>query len=672
MDAITGKTVLKEAVPASRAGAPAHPLGYVPAIDGLRAVAVLSVVAYHVDHGWLPGGLAGVDLFFVISGFVVTASLAGRASGRPGADFAAFYARRVVRIVPALAASLLAVFALAMLFIPERGLGEHGVGAGLSAFAGFSNLFLYANLGDYFAPRSALDPFAHTWSLGIEEQFYLLLPLALWLTLRRERGSGAPWRALAAVGLVSAASLLLYARDAGSDPRAVFYLTRYRLWELGAGVLLCLGMPLWLGRLRALRPALAALAWGAGVAGLAWFLVRYPGAHLGMPPLVLPVGASVLLVALCCARPADLPARLLESRPAVAVGLASYSLYLWHWPLLALARWTFGLDTPLKLSATLAAVAFAAFLSYRFVERPAAAAQRAGRLPPRRALVAGPAALAVAAAAAFLLVHYRPISLLTPMPEIRDGDPRGCVTHDARAFAGGTLEAWSPCGGGRSALFVLGDSHAWTYRPLLPAAAGQARRPVRLYYLFACAFPRLAVSGMTPPYCGRFQEAAIRDIAAAARPGDTIFIASRYVAPPGRAPSPQSEAAALREADRLVAALAAAGARLVFEAPKPVFPAAPFRCIDWFNRMNPACRGGFAVTEGETRAMRAAPLAALRRLAARAPGAIVWDPLPLLCPRYPCGAIQQGRFVFLDDNHLSLEGVARVAPSLESALAPPP
>lgn len=148
---------------------------YIPAIDGIRAIAVLAVMVYHLNASWLPGGFAGVDVFFVISGYVVARSLAGRTNEPFGRFLLGFYSRRIRRIVPALLVCLLATTMLTILFIPESWLSSTTSQVGLYAFFGLSNFALVWFQDDYFSPRAEFNPFVHTWSLGVEEQFYSLL-----------------------------------------------------------------------------------------------------------------------------------------------------------------------------------------------------------------------------------------------------------------------------------------------------------------------------------------------------------------------------------------------------------------------------------------------------------------------------------------------------------------
>jgi peptidoglycan/LPS O-acetylase OafA/YrhL len=643
----------------------------VPAIDGLRAIAVLAVVAYHAFPRLLPGGFAGVDVFFVISGFVVTVATAPRRFDRTRDLFAGFYARRIVRIVPALLFLLLASWLLAILFIPRDNFAWAGAGTGLAAFFGASNVALALAPADYFAAESAMNPFLHTWTLGVEEQFYLLFPLILWLVRRDDRADAVPWRAFAAVALASLASLLLYIALSAGAPKLAFYLMPARFWELGAGVLLSLALPLWIERLRRIHRALAAFAWGVSFLALGWFLVRLPGTHLHLPPLVFPVAGAIGLIALACARPASPPARALAARLPVLVGLASYSLYLWHWPVLALMRWTCGLDTPVKLGAALLVIAAATAFSYRFVERPVRAAFRAGAVRQRTVLMAGPAALAAGAAGAWLLLKAAPL-LALGVDFDRQPAFDGCARPEAlRSIEGGVASGWRPCRDGGSTLFVIGDSHAAAYDPMLALYAARTGRRVLVYMARGCELPPLVLAADRLRACARFHEAAVGEVARSAREGDTIFLSSLHMRHPADPPLTVEERLAnRREAALRLRPLAATGALVVLEAPKPVFPSPPFRCVDWFRRSNPVCRGGFAVPRQALLDLRAPALQDLRRLAMSLPRATLWDPFPYLCPDDPCTAYRNGQWLFRDRDHLTPYANRLLLPSFTAAAEP--
>ena len=163
---------------------------YFPHVDGLRALAVLAVIAYHLHPSLLPGGFAGVDLFFVISGFVVTASLAGHRGESLVSFLGRFYARRLARIAPALLAMLMPTTVAYVFLVPRAWLSGITESVGKAAFWGFSNWTLGAQSETYFAPRAEFNPYLHTWSLGVEEQFYLIAPLLLfgWGRWRGESG----------------------------------------------------------------------------------------------------------------------------------------------------------------------------------------------------------------------------------------------------------------------------------------------------------------------------------------------------------------------------------------------------------------------------------------------------------------------------------------------------
>ncbi|MBB1092597.1 acyltransferase [Rhodopseudomonas palustris] len=345
-------------------------------IDGLRAIAVLLVVAFHAFPNSVRGGFVGVDVFFVISGFLIT-SIICQAQHSDGFSFRTFYARRINRIFPALAL-VLTVCAIAgwfMLFpVDYRDAGK-AIGFG-AAF--LSNLALLHDAG-YFATTSELNPLLHLWSLGVEEQFYILWPPVIVLAWRWKRG--ALIAALVILLASFAANILLTPRNA----LAAFYLPVTRFWELMTGCLLAIiatagpGRDISsiaaLDRLRAMLERHEALL----RAGCAWFglLLLAAGAVLissdrGFPGwwAALPVLGAALLI---FAGPSPWVSRLLlGNRAMVYVGLISYPLYLWHWPLLAAIRIVrFGEEPPPLMKAIAILLAFAlADITWRFVERP--------------------------------------------------------------------------------------------------------------------------------------------------------------------------------------------------------------------------------------------------------------------------------------------------------------
>jgi peptidoglycan/LPS O-acetylase OafA/YrhL len=331
--------------------------GYRPDIDGLRAIAVTSVVLFHAGLGWLPGGYAGVDIFFVISGFLIGGIVHHEIADRRF-SFAAFYARRARRILPALIAVSLATLGSGLLILGPGELARFAVSA-VAALLGISNLWFF-HTTDYFTPSAVLEPFLMTWSLGIEEQFYLLLPPLL-LALHRWSMRSALWAVLAVTGL----SLLLGLLATPIEPVASFYLLPMRAWELGIGVSLAIAYRAGLRIPAAAQQWIAIVGLVAIVVSLRLFdeQVRFPGYAA-----LLPTIGTALMIA---APESGINRHLLGSRPLVAIGLISYSWYLWHWPPLALLRIAAaGPVPPLLLAATAIGSIVPAYCCWRWVEQP--------------------------------------------------------------------------------------------------------------------------------------------------------------------------------------------------------------------------------------------------------------------------------------------------------------
>lgn len=311
---------------------------YNPPIDGLRAIAVLAVVAYHAGLP-VPGGFVGVDIFFVISGYLITRLLHDELQRTGRISFVDFYARRARRILPAIVAVVTATLVASIALLPQADVAATGKAAA-AAFVFAANVFFaYAPAG-YFDADPQQNPLLHLWSLGVEEQFYLVWPIVLLLARKR------PVVTLATIAIASFAlsEWLLWSGQA----QAAFYQMPARAWELAAGGLIAFSKfrlqrtAVWIG--------LAAIA-----AGLILPHNHFPGA--GAWPAVL--GSGLLIMAFHGGR----GCRALELRPMVWIGLRSYSLYLWHWPVMTLGQ---GFPVWVQLFASFAL----AELSYRIVETP--------------------------------------------------------------------------------------------------------------------------------------------------------------------------------------------------------------------------------------------------------------------------------------------------------------
>jgi len=358
---------------------PDAPAPYRPEIDGLRAVAVLAVVVHHLSPRLLPGGYLGVDVFFVISGFVITGSLAQRPASGLGDLMLGFYGRRIRRLLPALLLCVLITAVALCLVNPDPG---QMLGVGWRALFGTSNLILHRLAVDYFRPAAELNPFTQTWSLGVEEQFYLLFPLLVWFSGFAREGRDGSRRLLWLLIPLVVASFGVFVHQLGVDVPAAFFLLPGRFWELGVGCLLWLTLAL---RHPAAPKPGAPPAQAAAVPAargriaapiplpvpLAALLALVAVTALPLPFGVVPVAAAVTLTALLLAslRPGTAAHGLLSRPPLVFLGLISYSLYLWHWSVLTLARWTVGVNAttiPLLVGLMLAL----AVVSWRWVEEP--------------------------------------------------------------------------------------------------------------------------------------------------------------------------------------------------------------------------------------------------------------------------------------------------------------
>lgn len=334
--------------------------GYRADVDGLRMIAVLPVVLNHAGIPGFPGGFIGVDIFFVISGYLITRILA-REIDEDRFSILSFYERRARRILPALFVVMAACLVAGWwLLSPQR---YEGLGKSIIATLTFSsNIWFWQSAGDYFGSNVEFEPLLHTWSLAVEEQFYLFFPLLLWAIAGLERRY---WIAIIWVLVAASFALSLWMTQAA--PTANFYLVPTRAWELGAGSLLALGaFPT--ARHRGVHEA-------AGWAGLVLiagsiFLISAQTPFPGLAALPSVLGATLVIFA--GTGHAVFSARLLSWRPFVWVGLISYSLYLWHWPILVAARRLhFSTELPLLTAGFCVLLSlFMGWLSWRYIERP--------------------------------------------------------------------------------------------------------------------------------------------------------------------------------------------------------------------------------------------------------------------------------------------------------------
>jgi peptidoglycan/LPS O-acetylase OafA/YrhL len=674
-------------------GRPGHgPGGFRADIEGLRAIAVLLVVLGHVGLRFVPGGYVGVDVFFVISGFLITSLLVRDAStGR--LSITRFYARRAVRLLPAAVLVLVVTLVAARLLLPVVRLGSFAKDA-LAATGYVANLRFAFTGTDYLSADQSPSPFQHFWSLAVEEQFYLFWPLLIGLAGRRRRVLGA------VLGVLVAGSFALSVTETARSAPWAYFGPHTRVWELGVGALLALWTTAEKRRGGVVDSAPPRTGWGWSVAsltGLAMIMgatlrfddaTAYPGWRAA-----LPVGGTALLLA---SHGAGL-GRLLTLGPVQAAGRYSYGWYLWHWPVLVIAPVH---DTWQRLLAALCALGLAA-LTHRFVESPI----RRLRDRPRRALSLGAAlsaAAAVVACALVVLPHPTPTgpdqadvrATLAAAPDpgaalaglirrsrgldllpanlrpalARAGHDRAPVWDNGCHADVPVTEAPAGCVFGDPAsattVVLFGDSHAAQWFPALDLIA--RRRHWRLVSLSksSCSAADLPLwhDTLKRPYteCEAFHRSAIARIAAL-RPALVVIGSSFNYRPahPGADEDEQWKAAW----DRTFAELTATGAEVAAIADTP-----------YMGQSVPECLGRPGNQEHATncrRSLRSALRGPAQRRVFRAyatsgPARII-DPVDWFCSD-ACPAVVGDTLVYRDSNHMTTTYAQALAPVLAAAL----
>ncbi|TDD98819.1 acyltransferase family protein, partial [Jiangella asiatica] len=373
--------------------------GFRADIEGLRAVAVGLVLAYHAGLPWVPGGFVGVDVFFVISGFLITGLIVREVETTGRLRLARFYARRIRRLLPATAVVLAATAALTVAVLPPVRWAQ--TAGDIAAAAGYVvNWRLAGDAVDYLSADAPPSPVQHFWSLAVEEQFYLAWPLLIiavvWAHRRFGRRSS-PRRALVAgLAVIAVPSLAWSVHLTATSPGQAYFVSTTRAWELAIGAALALAAT----RLARLPHRSATVAAWAGLGAIAVAALTYDAttAFPGHTALLPTLGAAAVIAAGTTTHRTS-PGALLGTAPMRFIGGLSYSLYLWHWPLLmaATAGWG-GLSTAQGLLVVTASIV-PAWLTHRLVEAPIHHA-RALATHPARAFAVGALATAVALTAA--------------------------------------------------------------------------------------------------------------------------------------------------------------------------------------------------------------------------------------------------------------------------------
>jgi peptidoglycan/LPS O-acetylase OafA/YrhL len=619
-------------------------------IDGLRAVAVVPVMLFHAGFDAFGGGFVGVDVFFVISGYLITSIiLAEKQAGT--FSLAGFYERRARRILPALFTVMAACIPFAWLWLLPDDMQDFS--RSLVAVSVFASNILFWRESGYFDAAAELKPLLHTWSLAVEEQYYLLYPLLLLLVWRLGR------RGIAALLAVAALASLAFAQwGAHHSPAAAFFLLPARGWELAIGGLAALhlsrGESTRLGE--GARQALSVL----GLVLIFWGVFAYDQ-NTPFPSLyaLVPTLGTVLLV--LCATPATAVGRVLGSRSLVAVGLISYGAYLWHQPLLAFARYRAAVEPgALQMGALIVAAMVLAYFSWRFVERPL---RRRGAF--RRLHVFAGAACVSAAFIGFgimgtdgyparysdaerqFLASVRREAVVQRMTV--SFDRFRCFTDYSQStdvlFENDCVSAFT----GEPRIILFGDSHAAHLLPGIRRVFGGRGYRVEQYASASC---RAIDFDGNPARCREFHDAFIGRVLPRVGDGDILLVSSNWLNTRRTLP-----AEAFRGSVRaLLERLAATQAKVVLLGGTPHFHEAPqifaFRkgMLDEQDMFMTA-RDNEGVND------------LLREESGRSSSLFV-DPMRAFCKQQGdsrCQARRAGHFLFLDAAHLSEQGSEHLA-----------
>lgn len=636
----------------------------------MRAVAVLAVVLFHAG-GMLPGGFVGVDVFFVISGFVICRLLWHELETKQKLSFGGFYRRRVRRLLPALCGVLVFVALGSLAVQNPMGMQQDTslVGIASTLFSGNVALMLTTS-GDYFALPSTTQPLLHMWTLAVEEQFYVGLPITLLILFKVARGR----RQLVATGIVVCACVsfvLGYVTTYGltsfgdSIPGFAFYGSPTRAWEFLAGCLLALIEPS-LRRVPA-RVATASGLLGALGLGLAFALfdemVPFPG--LGA---LLPVAATVLLIVAGTSSSGGV-VRLLCLKPMIWIGDLSYGWYLWHWPFIVYARLLSPSISDLGLAAIAVASLAPTWLSYRFIENPIRFHPNLGG---RRVVFVA----VVCCALPLMCFGALRVWATHPTGEIADavdqGRPHlgreiGCVSLLPSQMAPGKCEWEVP--DAKGTIYLVGDSHSGHFlEPVLAASKAEGYNLVHASY-GGCLFGDLQRAGAQAddPACSEFVD-EWRDYIGT-HPASLVIIANESTDPIG-APymvmqvpgepklyrtSAEKSAVWERELRVTLEAVSAGGNPVAVIGTTPRFSSNGLEACPtvWLLESPNRCSESHTLAWEVSRAEPAR--SAERKAVAAVPGAFTTDFFDELCDVDTCSMRRAGRWLYRDSSHLTVE-----------------
>jgi peptidoglycan/LPS O-acetylase OafA/YrhL len=624
--------------------------GYRSDVDGLRALAVVAVIVFHADAAALSGGFAGVDIFFVISGFLISGQISRDVElGR--FTFRQFYTRRIKRILPVYAAVSLSVSIASLFLLSTSDLVVFTTSLSASwLFA--SNVFFALFSTGYFDQRFELFPLLHTWSLGVEEQFYFVFPLLFVLMLRQQRS-----RAIG-IGAVLAVAFVVLSQIYSSRP-STYYLLQFRAHELLLGMLSYLAIqthPI-------TRAPAANVLWMAGAVLMAasLFLLNPKSEYPGINSLYPCMGACLVIYSgerAAWFRP------LLTNRAIVFIGLISYSLYLWHWPVFALLRYR-GIDlSPPTVAAAFVAILAVSILSWRFIEKPVRENRAIGFPMATGCFFILPTTLFVA----FGVLSYRTGGIPQRYsPEIREmmlsysreADlSRTCAQRYTDRAAVGLDILSERCAFGdvtqpKADILLFGDSHANHFKPFLDVLAQKSRRRALYHVMGSCApsvLPGIAQAAEAADIlpCEQHNAGLLR-IAGNFR---FVVLAGEWSAAPGGMEAGLSKA---------VDDIERAGATAVVFRDSPGSDRDMSQCVLYRARGWLPAAADCNIPLATVRRMQAAENGVIDRIKASRPDMIVIDPGEVMCSAAGCITQIGNLAVYRDRNHINEQAARALA-----------
>ncbi len=686
--------------PAGASPEHSEPSHFLPHVQGLRAIAVLLVVLYHFWPVRLPGGYVGVDVFFVISGFLITGHLLRELTATGRIRLAQFWARRARRLLPAALLVLLfcALCVSSAYLFPLSGL-QREINEIVASTFYVENWFLAFTSADYLA-HSDSTTVQHFWSLSLEEQFYVMWPLlillAAWIAVKRFRGQ---WRAVVFVvlGVVSILSLIFCISFTATNPAPAYFVTFGRMWEFGLGAMIAL-----VPRLRITHPLVSFLLGWAGVIALVYAAFRFDGTTVfpGSAALLPALGAAAIIAASNSGRWWQ-PSRVLAVRPARFVGDISYSLYLWHWPLIVIAPSVPFWGLTIYHRVALLAICFVlAWLTKRFVEDPVRRWKPLLRRPPRVTLWAPLGAMILVAAVALggwavnapaYQAGVAQIAETRANPptcfgaaSVLDASCAGTDFGDTILPAAGFAGADSPGGDGcfvqltdsrpTSCTFgsqdadapvvaLVGDSHAYQLLATFQELAEENGWKLVTYFKGACPWntTELSTPGAFGQACTDWRTQVIQ--ALNDDPPDVVFTAALASTPYSSSGYDSSYDAAVAGYQDAWSAMTSVGVPVVTVVDNPAFETDPNKCL----RTRDA---------SDCTAARSDVLAANDPIRAAATGmddVTLLDFTDVYCDETTCFPVVGGANLYRDQDHLTVTFLNTLAPqytaAIESALA---